>query len=126
MVSAKSLRRLAGWTLLAAMAAGAGSSHTHSLFAELLTPGAGLAEAPRAVTTHNPLSRAAHCHAILRTIGEDGCVACHVQRTTLPAPVGAPITSFEAQQCLSNRASPWRRSDSPLPKSSRAPPVVVL
>ena len=115
------LRRFLGWALIASALAGAGAPHTHSFFSAF-EPAAGGSEAPRVVTHHNPLSRATHCHAVLRLV-EDGCPACSAQRTATLSRSAEPRPFVAATEPVIALASASPRPASPLPKSPRAPPA---
>jgi len=109
--------------LLAGMLGGVLAYHHHSI----LAPDTELAasDADQFVTRHDPLSRAAHCHAVIAVVHEQDCVACHAQR--LP---GALAPGHQSQAAPSVRTAfarrPERKLASALPTSgSRAPPVLL-
>jgi hypothetical protein len=109
--------------LLAGMLGSVLAYHNHSILApdtELAAP-----DADQFVTRHDPLSRAAHCHAVIAVVHEQDCVACHAQR--LP---GALAQSHQSEPASSVRTGfvprPERKLAASLPTSgSRAPPVLL-
>ena len=109
--------------LLAGMLGSVLAYHHHSILApdtELAAP-----DSDQFVTRHDPLSRAAHCHAVIAVVHEQDCVACHVQR--LP---GALAQGQQSQAAPSVRtafvARPERKLAASLPTSgSRAPPALL-
>jgi hypothetical protein len=70
-------RRLAAWALLAAILAAGAAPHRHLGLAD---EGAGEKASQSVLTTHDPLSRAFHWHAVLKVVQEDACWACHWNR----------------------------------------------
>jgi hypothetical protein len=71
------IRRLLGGSLIAVVAATSTAPHNHPL-AELF--GGSSAAVERAVTTHDPHSRASHWHAVIRFVKENPCLACQWHR----------------------------------------------
>lgn len=72
-------RRFAAAALAAATLSAVPAAHDHSLFENERS-------APEAVTSHNPLSRARHWHAVRGFLRPETCLACHAQRSAgLPA-----------------------------------------
>lgn len=115
-------RRLLGGALIAFVVATSAAPHNHPL-GELL--GGSVASGERAITTHDPHSRASHWHAVIRFVKEDPCLACQWHR--LP---GAPSQAAVASQVFSvsfgDHALPAVvRSGSLGRPSSRAPPTLL-
>jgi hypothetical protein len=117
------LRRIAASALLAATFAGNFAAHHHSLLsADDGSPGR---EEERAVTRHNPLSRASHWHAVLGFVREHDCVACHNQRLAgLPVEGCTPAPAVSIRLALPARAvlAPASRL---LCTPSRGPPILL-
>jgi hypothetical protein len=70
-------RRLLGGALIAVAFATSTAPHNHplgELFGGFSTAG------ERAVTTHDPHSRASHWHAVIRFVKEEPCLACQWHR----------------------------------------------
>ncbi len=115
-------RRIVAGALLAVALGGNFASHHHSL----LSPEEGFGrEEERAVTRHDPYSRASHWHAVLAFVHEQECVACHNQRLA-----GLPVLGRDATAAVSSRASlQVRCAAAPaaptLSSASRAPPVLL-
>lgn len=114
------------WTgavlLLAAVAAAAGGLHNHADLARLAAAGFGPGTG-RVLSSHSPLEKSAHWHAVLRV--EDGdCVACHLHRfaAVLASAHGAPATAaghFVAHAAPRGAALVFRLGD-----PTRGPPAV--
>jgi hypothetical protein len=116
-------RRFLGGVLVAVIAAIAGAPHNHSI--DELVGGGSSAAGERAVTTHDPHSRASHWHAVIRFVKEDPCLACQWQRlpgACPPAQLAPPtLPVWFAGETAVLRAG---RGPLALP-SSRAPPSLL-
>jgi hypothetical protein len=122
MPAAALIRRLLGATLVAVLFATTTASHNHPL-GELI--GGASASGERAVTTHDPNSRASHWHAVIRFVKEDPCLACQWHRLPGSCPqagVACPVLSSSFAQTLA--ALPVRFNSLGQP-SSRAPPALL-
>jgi hypothetical protein len=111
-------RRLAAGVLLLGALAGAGLHHHEDLV------GASGAPAERFLSSHSPLSRAAHWHSAVRA-KDDPCLACQGQRAAglaLAARREAPLTIafFRGADGAVAVDSPAVRSN-----GSRAPPALL-
>ncbi len=117
------LRRIAASALLAAAFAGNFAAHHHSLLAG--DDGSSVREEERAVTRHNPLSRASHWHAVLAFVHEHDCVACHNQRLAgLPVECREPASAASVRLVRTSRAV-LAPAAPLLCTPSRAPPVLL-
>jgi hypothetical protein len=117
-----SLKRIAAFPLLAAAIAGNFATHQHSFLAS--EDQAGLGE-ERAVTRHDPFSRASHWHAVLAFVHEHDCVACHHHRLA-GLPVQGPDPAPAASSPSANPTPSAIALAAPrLSTSSRAPPILL-
>jgi len=122
MPAAALIRRLLGATLVAVLFATSTASHNHPL-GELI--GGYSASGERAVTTHDPNSRASHWHAVIRFVKEDPCLACQwhrlagalCQAAAAPAIVAVSSPNYTVPAAL--RSIPLGQP------SSRAPPTLL-
>ena len=89
-------RRLAAWALAAVVFAASAAPHRHFGLAD---EGAGDKASQSVLTTHDPLSRAFHWHAVLKIVQEDACWACHWNRVA-----GLSSTSAYRPALLPGRA----------------------
>jgi hypothetical protein len=115
-------RRLLGGALIAVAFATSTAPHNHplgELFGGFSTAG------ERAVTTHDPHSRASHWHAVIRFVKEEPCLACQWHRlsgTFSNAGFASPTLSISP----ADQADPATvRSASLGQPSSRAPPTLL-
>jgi hypothetical protein len=115
-------RRLAAGLLLAAFAAGAATPHRHSLSADLYEDGGIRADHDHVLTSHDPLSRSTHFHAILG-IEHDVCAACHGVRGLARPAAGPTFHTVSVAGRAFPRAAPRVRGDASRAASSRAPPA---
>jgi hypothetical protein len=76
-IGSSRLRRAGTWALLAAVLAAAAMPHRHYGLAE---EGAGERPSQSVLTNHNPHSAAFHWHAVLKTLQDEPCWACHWNR----------------------------------------------
>ncbi|HEX4441223.1 MAG TPA: hypothetical protein VH854_14190 [Thermoanaerobaculia bacterium] len=119
------MRRLLALALLvpALLAVGEGLHH-HETLAALLSAGPAAANAPRAISSHNPLSHGSHWHAVV-LVHEDSCAACSAQRAFgLPtsAAVDAPLSVSRTARAYTASV---RLSFTRLALRSRAPPSLL-
>jgi hypothetical protein len=85
-----SLRRAAGWLLVAVTFSTAAALHHHVSFADMVS-GDVEGHGQRVVTSHNPLSSGApHWHRVVR-FEEDNCPACQSQRAARIVPGPSPV-----------------------------------
>jgi hypothetical protein len=115
-------RRVLGGALIAVAFATSTAPHNHPLD-EL--PGGFSAAGERAVTTHDPHSRASHWHAVIRFVKEEPCLACQWHRLS-----GAFSYDGLASPTLSvspaDQADPATVRPASLGQpSSRAPPTLL-
>ena len=115
-------RRLLGGALIAVAFATSTAPHNHPL-GEL--GGEFSAAGERAVTTHDPHSRASHWHAVIRFVKEEPCLACQWHRLSGAfscAGLASPTLSVSS----ADHAVPGTvRSASLGQPSSRAPPSLL-
>ncbi|MFY9550439.1 MAG: hypothetical protein WAU32_04755 [Thermoanaerobaculia bacterium] len=121
---ASRLQRLAGGFLLLAAFAASGSLHHHEDLGGALLPGSGSGGLERVVSSHSPLSKAAHWHSGVR-VKDDPCLACSVQRA-----VGMPASTHFVEPSLAavraaDSAAAVSGSFARLPLGSRAPPALL-
>jgi len=115
-------RRLAAGALAAAVFAAGAAPHRHF---DLVDEGAGDKASQSLLTTHDPLSRAFHWHAVLKIVQEEPCWACHWNRVA-----GLSSTSTYRPALLPGRALallPPRsaRSVARFTRLSRGPPALL-
>jgi hypothetical protein len=113
-------RRLLAWALLAATAAAATATHRHAGLEESTGDGS-----ESVITNHNPRAAAPHLHAVIRTVHEDPCWACHWQRQIgppSPAPAALPILRGRPLAAPPPRSA---RSVARFTRLSRAPPSLL-
>jgi len=114
-------RRFAVLVLLAAVGSAAALHHHEDLAGNLAGAVAGV---DRIVSTHSPLSKAAHWHSGTH-VKDDPCLACSSQRGAgIPAAacfIAPLLTSFAAVATRAAASSSFAR----LPNGSRAPPVLL-
>ena len=115
-------RRLLSGALIAVVCVTSTAPHNHPL-SEL--SGAFTAVGERAVTTHDPHSRASHWHAVIRFVKEEPCLACQWHRLS-GAFSYAGLASPTLSASPSDQAVPATvRSASLGQPSSRAPPTLL-
>ena len=121
---ASRLQRLAGGFLLLAAFAASGSLHHHEDLGGALLPSSVSGGLERVVSSHSPLSKAAHWHSGVR-VKDDPCLACSVQRAAgMPASAGLAdpsLASVRAPDAAAAVSGFFAR----LPLGSRAPPSLL-
>ena len=114
-----SVRRLGAALLLASVAA-AGAIHHHEDLAGAVA-GTG---ADRVVSSHSPLTKAAHWHSGIH-VKDDPCLACSTQRGAgMPAAASFVVPLLASFLAVAARAAS-SFSFARLPHGSRAPPVLL-
>jgi hypothetical protein len=112
----------AAWTLVAAILAAAATPHRHAVLSDERP---GETDSQSVVTSHNPLANALHWHAVLKTVQEEACWACHWNRL-----FGAPAAAGVCLPLLPDRALsslPARSAESVarFTRLSRGPPALL-
>lgn len=112
-------RRLAAWTLVGAVLGASALPHRHlGLEPE---PGAGR-RSPSVLTTHNPLAKARHWHAVLKIVEEDPCWVCQGNRIGILVPSASTITPVLTRRRLGALPPRSALSVARYTRPSRAPP----
>ncbi len=114
--------RLSAWALAGAVLGASVVPHRHlGLDSE---PGVERASTS-VLTTHNPLSKASHWHAVLRIVEEDPCWACHWHRIGILSPSAAAIGPVRASRRLAALPPRSAVSVARFTLRSRAPPSLL-
>jgi len=115
------VRRVGAWLFVTAFTAGALAAHHHSLSADIYEGGHIESDHDHVLSSHDPLSRATHFHAILG-IEHDSCAACHGVRG-LGRPSGnTSVSGTFAVARLDSVRSAISAQSTLHPGSSRGPP----
>lgn len=120
--SGRRLGRAAAVSLLVVAAlAGSFAEHDHSVFASGDSPH------PQShyITRHDPRTRAAHWHAVLKVVQEHECVACHNQRLTGVAQQARAVAPTVSRPVLTAVDRVGTLESSLHPSGPRAPPVLL-
>lgn len=115
-------RRLAAWALAVAVFAAGAAPHRHI---GLEDEGAGDKPSQSVLTTHDPLSRAFHWHAVLKIVQEDPCWACHWNRVAGLSSISTYLAALLPGQALALLPPRSALSVARFTRLSRGPPPLL-